>query len=113
MLIDTRAREGSPTRPVERNGLGLAPSAAGSELARIQTTFYRLPETPAIYPAWERLVTQHQVYGKPAHDARLVAAMLVHGFTAILTFDKSVFSRYPGITVVDAADVVSSAGSKS
>jgi predicted nucleic acid-binding protein len=101
------------TRPVEQNGLGMTPSAAASELARIKTTFYLLPETPAIYSAWERLVIQHQVYGKPAHDARLVAAMHVHGLTAILTFDRTGFSRYPGITVVDPANVVSSAGPKS
>jgi predicted nucleic acid-binding protein len=95
------------TRPVEQNGLGMAPSAAASELTRLKSMFDLLPETPAIYGAWERLVIQHQVYGKPAHDARLVAAMYVHGLTAILTFDKAGFSRYPGIKVVNPADVVS------
>jgi predicted nucleic acid-binding protein len=59
-----------------------------------------LPDIPSIYPRWEALVTQHRVSGKPAHDARLVAAMQVHGLTAILTFDKTGFSRYPGIEVV-------------
>jgi predicted nucleic acid-binding protein len=68
-----------------------------------------LPETPALYQAWENLVTQHQVSGKPAHDARLVAAMQVHGLTAILTFDKAGFSRYPGIEVLHPADVIASA----
>ena len=37
--------------------------------------FHFLAETPAIYPAWEALVIRYQVIGKPAHDARLVAAM--------------------------------------
>ena len=68
--------------------------------------FLLLPDAPAIYPASERLVIQHQVSGKPTHDARLVAAMLVHGVTAILTFDKPGFSRYPGIDVVHPADVM-------
>lgn len=49
---------------------------------------------------------QHQVSGKPAHDARLVAAMLAHGLTNILTFDKTGFSRYAGIEVVHPMDVV-------
>ena len=98
------------TRPVEQNGLGLAPLAAAGELTRLKSMFDLLPETPAIYSVWERLVIQHQVYGKPAHDARLVAAMHVHGLTAILTFDKTGFFRYPGITVLDPANVVSSAG---
>ena len=67
--------------------------------------FLLLPETPSIYPIWEGLVTKHQVSGKPAHDARLVAAMQVHGLTAILTFDTSGFSRYPGIKVVSPEHV--------
>jgi len=50
--------------------------------------FVLLPETSAIYPAWEALVARHAVSGKPAHDARLVAAMQVHGLTAILTLTK-------------------------
>jgi predicted nucleic acid-binding protein len=51
------------------------------------------------------LVIQQRVSGKPAHDARLVAAMQVHGITSILTFDKSDFSRYPGIEVIHPADI--------
>jgi predicted nucleic acid-binding protein len=66
--------------------------------------FPLLPGTPAIFPVWESLVIQYQVSGKPAHDARLVAAMQVHGLTTILTFDKTGFSRYAGIEVVDPAD---------
>ena len=94
------------TRPVEQNGLGMTPSVVAAELARLKGMFELLPETPAIYPVWESLVIQHRVYGKPAHDARLVAAMQAHGITAILTFDRSGFSRYPGIEVVHPADVV-------
>ena len=62
--------------------------------------FLFLPETPAIYPAWESLVLEYHVTGKPSHDARLVAAMQVHGLSAILTFDRTGFSRYTGIEVV-------------
>ena len=93
------------TRPVEKNGLGMSPSSAQAELARLKAMFVLLPETPAIYPVWESLVTKHQVSGKSAHDARLVAAMKVHGLTAILTFDTSGFSRYSDIEVLDPADV--------
>lgn len=93
------------TRPVEHNGLGMTPSAAAGELARVKGMFFLLPDTAAIYSVWESLVIQHQVFGKTAHDARLVAAMKVHGVTGILTFDKTGFSRYPGIEVVHPADV--------
>jgi predicted nucleic acid-binding protein len=88
------------TRPLGENGLGMKAAEAAAELERIKSMFHFLPETPAIYPTWEALVIQHQVMGKPAHDARLVAAMRVHGLEAILTFDRTGFSRYPGIEVI-------------
>jgi predicted nucleic acid-binding protein len=96
------------TRPVDQNGLGLSVAAAAAEVARIKEMFPLLADTPAIYPVWESLVIKHQVSGKPADDARLVAAMQVHGLTAILTFDKTGFSRYPGIEVLHPADVAGS-----
>jgi len=95
------------TRPVEQNGLGMTPAAAAVELTRLKSMFVLLRDVPAIHPAWETLVTRYQVSGKPAHDARLVAAMQAHGLTAILTFDKTGFSRYAGVEVVHPAEVVS------
>jgi predicted nucleic acid-binding protein len=92
------------TRPVGQNGLGLSIPEATSELMRLKSMFPLLPDTPAIYPVWENLVIRYGVSGKPAHDARLVAAMQVHGLTAILTFDRTGFSRYAGIEVVHPAD---------
>ena len=93
------------TRPVSQNGLGLSIIDATAELMRLKSMFPLLPDTPAIYPVWESLVIQYQVSGKPAHDARLVAAMQVHGLTSILTFDKTGFSRYSGIEVLSPTDV--------
>jgi predicted nucleic acid-binding protein len=72
---------------------------------RVKGMFPLLPDTPGIYPVWEDLVFRYQVAGKPAHDARLVAAMKVHGITSILIFDKSGFSRYAGIQVVHPDEV--------
>jgi predicted nucleic acid-binding protein len=91
------------TRPLSQNGLGLSTPEAAAELARLKSMFPLLADTPAIYPVWESLVIQYRVSGKPAHDARLVAAMRVHGLTAILTFDRSGFSRYAGIEVLHPA----------
>jgi predicted nucleic acid-binding protein len=91
-------------RPIEQNGLGLAPQSAEAELKRIKMMFGLLPETPAIYPVWEGLVTRHRVSGKSAHDARLVAAMQVHGLNSILTFDRD-FARYPEVEVVHPQDL--------
>jgi hypothetical protein len=41
------------TRPLGENGLGMTAAEAASELDRIKGMFLFLPETPAIYPAWE------------------------------------------------------------
>lgn len=93
------------TRPASQNGLGMPVSEVVAELARLKNFFTVLPENDDIYPAWERLVVEYQVVGKPAHDARLVAAMLVHGITDILTFDKTGFTRYVAINAVHPVDV--------
>jgi len=95
------------TRPASQNGLGLSTTEAAAELMRLKSMFPLLPDSPAIYPVWESLVIQYRVAGKPAHDARLVAAMLVHGLTTILTFDRTGFSRYAGVEALHPADVSS------
>ncbi len=59
-----------------------------------------LPDTPAIYTEWLRLVTAQPVTGRQVHDARIVAAMKVHGLSNILTFNVSDFKRYPQINAV-------------
>jgi predicted nucleic acid-binding protein len=88
------------TRPQGENGLGVTAAQAALELEKSKSMFLFLPETAAIYPVWERLVIEYQSMGKLAHDARLVAAMQVHGLTSILAFDTSGFCRYAGIEVV-------------
>ena len=88
------------TRPLERNGLGGTPEEVESEIVQLKTFFALLLDTPAIYPAWERLVKTYAVRGVNVHDARLVAAMSVHGLTHILTFNDRDFVRYAEITVV-------------
>jgi predicted nucleic acid-binding protein len=89
------------TRPVERNGLAMTAAQAEEELLRLETLFILLPDTAAIYPEWRELVITHAVTGVNVHDARLVAAMRVHGLTELLTFDRDHFNRYPGIRVID------------
>ena len=88
------------TRPFGENGLGMDAAQAGADLERMKGIFTFRPETPAVYPAWEALVRQYLVMGKPSHDARLVAAMQVHGIKDILTFDRTGFTRYPGMSAL-------------
>ena len=93
------------TRSSANNGLGLTTFSAQAELERLKTAFHLLNETDQIFPTWESLVVEHNVIGKPTYDARLVAAMQVHNLTAILTFDRTGFSRYPRIEVIHPEDV--------
>jgi predicted nucleic acid-binding protein len=93
------------TREIQYNGLGLSIIDAQAELARLKTLFLFLPDSPAIYPEWERLVTRHAVRGRDAHDTRIVAAMNVHSITHLLTFNKDDFKRFPGITVLLPSEV--------
>lgn len=95
------------TRPLSVNGLGLSINEAVQDVTRIETLFTLLPDETGVYPQWRRLVVTYSVQGKPAHDARLVAFMLTHGITHLLTFNGSDFGRYTseGITVVDPAQI--------
>ena len=56
---------------------------------------------------WERVVIEHRVLGRQAHDARLVALMLSHGVSHILTLNTADFARYPEITAVTPAEILS------
>ena len=94
------------TRPIRVNGMGRTAAEAVAELDSLATLFPRLDETAAVYAAWRRLVATTAVEGKNAHDARLVAAMIVHGLTHLLTFNARDFRQYDAITVVTPAEVL-------
>jgi predicted nucleic acid-binding protein len=83
------------TRPVSANGFGLTTQAAEKNMSTCERLFRLLPDTPEVFAEWKRLVTTHHVAGVKVHDARLVAAMCVHGISSILSFDTADFSRYP------------------
>ena len=95
------------TRPREVNGLGLDVADADQNLNEIEALFLCLPEPPDIAKRWRKVVTQHSEIGKQAHDARLVALMLSHGISHILTLNPSDFARYPEITPLTPAEVLS------
>jgi predicted nucleic acid-binding protein len=88
------------TRPATENGLGLTVEEAERELAHIRRLWVLLPELPLL-DEWERVVKVYRVSGKNTHDARLVAAMHVHGIDKILTFNSKDFGRYENIVVLN------------
>ena len=95
------------TRPINSNGFGLTPTETGRLLRIAERIFPLLPDSPAIYPEWRRLVVEYSVSGVQVYDARLAASMLVHNVTHILTFNTSDFARYApeGIVAVDPTTV--------
>lgn len=87
------------TRPLEQNGLDHRLSHVNRDLDRIQGMFLFLRDERAVFEHWHNLVSQHEVRGKNAHDARLVAAMHRHGVEHILTNNDRDFRRFTGITI--------------
>ena len=88
------------TRPADRNGLGLTSGDADRFLHLVERLFPLLPDSPAVYPEWRRLVASFGVAGVQVHDARIVAAMIVHNVTHVLTFNTADFVRYAPINIV-------------
>lgn len=95
------------TRPAAQNGLGFSARRAEEALDQIQQFLPLLRDERLVFDHWHQLVSKYSVIGKPAHDARLVAAMLRHGLTHVLTFNGADFSRFSEIAVLDPQVVVS------
>lgn len=89
------------TRPSSHNGLGLSADRAASHLAKLRGLFPLLPEHPLLPEEWLRLVADHEVMGKGAHDARLVVSARLSGLTHLLTFNVRDFTRFSDLSVLD------------
>jgi predicted nucleic acid-binding protein len=88
------------TRPVNRNGLGLSVAETEREVCAIEVGMALLPDNEAVYREWRRIVVKHSVSGVRVHDARLAAAMYVHGVSHVLTLNVADFGRFDGITAL-------------
>jgi len=82
------------TRPTERNGYGLSVEDADGRAAVIEDSLNLLADSLAVHREWRKLIVASRVSGVQVHDARLVAAMHVHGIKRILTFNDRDFARY-------------------
>jgi hypothetical protein len=87
------------TRPAAVNGFGWPVGTVRSEVERLLDQFPLLPETPAVFGEWLRLVTEHNVIGKQAHDARLVAILSTHQVARLLTFNTADFRVFGAIAI--------------
>ena len=90
------------TRAPDQNGLGMTTTEAEAELLKLGPPLFRLlRDERAIYDRWRELVAKHDVQGKQAHDALLVAAMQRHGVTELVTFNVADFTQYAGINLLE------------
>lgn len=97
------------TRPVADNGLGMSAADADRAVDLWIKAFVLLRDERGVFEAWREVVRMHDVQGKSAHDARLVAAMQRHQLVHLLTFNMADFRRYPGIEILDVRSVTDSA----
>ena len=79
---------------------------ASNNLDDISKFFSCLPEPPDIADEWRRVVEKHDVLGKQAHDARLVALMLAHDVIHLVTLNPGDFARYTEITSITPQEIV-------
>lgn len=86
------------------NGIGWTTPAVKAELDKLLEQFSLLPDTPEVFDRWLQLVTAHGVSGRPSHDARLAAAMQVHGLDTLLTLNAPDFKRF-GLNVLSPAEL--------
>ncbi len=93
------------TRPIENNGLGWPHETVMAEVSMIEQLLTLLPDSPAIFPEWKRLVLRYKVSGVKSHDARLAAVAKVYRIKSILTFNSGDFARYEHLAVLNPCDV--------
>ena len=93
------------TRPAERNGYGLTPKETDRRAIIFESRLRLLHDNVLVHQEWRKLLVSHNVSGAQVHDARLVAAMLVHGIKYILTFNDRDFTRYADIEAVHPRSV--------
>jgi predicted nucleic acid-binding protein len=93
------------TRPSDRNGYGLSPAETDRRAQAFESRLHLLPDSLSVHHEWRRLIVAHDVAGVQVHDARLVAAMHVHGVRRIVTFNTRDFARYGDIEAIHPGGV--------
>jgi predicted nucleic acid-binding protein len=94
------------TRRAEQNGFGLSIAEANARAAILESWFALAPDGAATHNEWRRIVVAENVSGVQVHDARLVAAMRVHGIENLLTLNGKDFRRFSGITVLSPDELL-------
>ncbi len=96
------------TRPASHNGFGLSIQETDARVQAIELIMTLLPDNEEVYRVWRQLVVRNSVSGVQVHDARLAAAMQVHGISHIVTLNQPDFARYANIRIVHPEMVIKS-----
>lgn len=83
----------SVTRP-QVMAAPLSASTAISDVRRLSEIYTVLEDGPEVTDQLYELLLQAPTGGKQVHDANIVATMLVHGLTRLLTFNADDFRRF-------------------
>lgn len=82
------------TRPVERNGLGMALGDALANSRSIRQRMQMLNEDRRVLDRLFELAAETGSWGKRLHDANVVATMLVHGVPSLATLNRGDFAGF-------------------
>ncbi|TAE59147.1 MAG: PIN domain-containing protein [Nostocales cyanobacterium] len=93
------------TRPLNVNGLGWNIAQTTQAIGMLINQFEILPETPDVFPTWFNLVKNYNISGKRTHDMRILAVMLTHKISNILTLNPKDFIAIPEINVIHPRDI--------
>src|SRR5437762_12397252 len=66
----------------------LSPQETDRRAKHFEEKLRLLPDSLAVHEEWRKLLVTYGVSGVQVHDARLAAAMRVHGVKRILTFNE-------------------------
>ena len=78
----------------------MTPAEADRRARLFEDNLRLLPDGLAVHQEWRKLLVVRNGSGAQVHDARLVAAMRVHGVKRILTFNERDFARYDDIEAI-------------
>ena len=93
------------TRPTVENGLGIPQVDAVANVRELRARLLTLPEDEPVCDRLVQLLTEVSCTGKQVHDAQIVATMLRHGVTRLLTANCRHFRRYEAwIEVLDLGE---------
>ena len=94
------------TRPADVNGLAMSFDLARKSIDRMVQSHSLYRDDAEVFDHWHTLMKTFEVTGKPAHDARYVAAMTAHGIQTLVTLNPQDFARYSHITIMSPADIL-------